>query len=63
MRSIETPHFLIRNGRVRSRLPGDLISNGMVVPMWGLHLVDVNLVLGDLIELVGRQTKAYLARH
>jgi hypothetical protein len=50
-------------GRRTNDIPGDLISNGMVVPMWGLHLVDVNLVLGDLIELVGRQTKAYLARH
>lgn len=28
---------------------------------WGLHLIDVNVVLGDLIELVARQTEAYLA--
>ena len=27
MQTIETPHFLIRNGRVQSRLPGGRISN------------------------------------
>lgn len=27
MRSIETPHFLIRNGRIRPRFPGGRISN------------------------------------
>jgi SAM-dependent methyltransferase len=27
MQTIETPHFLIRNGRVRPRFPGDRISN------------------------------------
>jgi hypothetical protein len=26
---------------------------------WGLHLYDVNLALGDLVELVGRQAAAY----
>jgi hypothetical protein len=29
-------------------------------PTWGLHLVDVNIALGDLVELVGTQTKAFL---
>jgi hypothetical protein len=30
-------------------------------PGWGLHAVDVNLTLGDLVELVGRQAKAWAA--
>ena len=28
---------------------------------WGLHLVDANIALGDLIDLVGRQARAYAA--
>lgn len=32
-------------------------------PAWGLHAIDVNLTLGDLVELVGRQGQAWLAAH
>jgi pimeloyl-ACP methyl ester carboxylesterase len=28
---------------------------GDLTPVWGLHLVDVNLAMGDLVELVGTQ--------
>ena len=28
-------------------------------PTWGLHLGDVNLALGDLVDLVGAQTRTY----
>jgi hypothetical protein len=27
---------------------------------WGLHLADVNIALGDLVDLVARETRAYL---
>jgi hypothetical protein len=30
-------------------------------PRWGLHLVDVNLALGNLVGLVGDQSAAYSA--
>ena len=30
-------------------------------PAWGLHGIDVNLALGDLVEIVGRQGKAWAA--
>ena len=30
-------------------------------PGWGLHAIDVNLALGDLVEIVGRQAKAWAA--
>ncbi len=30
---------------------------------WGLHLQDVNIALGDLTDIVDRQTQTYLARH
>jgi hypothetical protein len=30
-------------------------------PRWGIHIVDVELAIGDLVTLVGRQSEAYLA--
>jgi pimeloyl-ACP methyl ester carboxylesterase len=41
---------------------GDLGLPGKPVPMWGLHLVDVNLVMGDLLRLAESQTTVYLKR-
>ena len=41
---------------------GDVIVNGKARPEWGLHLIDANLAMGDLIAIVGEQTKAYLAK-
>ena len=32
-------------------------------PGWGLHALDVNLALGDLVETVGREAKAWTAAH
>ena len=29
-------------------------------PSWGLHLADVNIALGDLVEVVRRQKRAYV---
>jgi len=42
-------------------IPGDLIYNGQLLPDWGLHLIDVNLTMGNLIDVVSQQSKAYLA--
>jgi len=44
-------------------IPGDVIIGGMVLKDWGLHLIDVNIAMGDLLELAGRQGAAYTARH
>jgi len=44
-------------------IPGDVIVQGRLFPDWGLHRVDVHLAIGDLVELVGRQSAAYAARH
>ncbi len=30
-------------------------------PGWGLHAIDINLTLGDLVEIVGRQGRAWAA--
>ena len=40
---------------------GDLVIDGELYAEWGLHLVDVSLVLGDLVEMVRLQGEAYLA--
>jgi len=41
---------------------GDLRGNGGVQEKWGLHLVDVNLAMGNLLDVVGQQSKAWLAK-
>ena len=38
-------------------IPGDL------TPEWGMHLVDVNVALGNLIDIVGQQAAAWAAAH
>ena len=42
-------------------VPGDprMTVNQTLGPAWGLHLYDVNLALGDLVELVRRQARAH----
>jgi Protein of unknown function (DUF3089) len=41
---------------------GDIAANGRVLANWGLHLVDANLAMGNLVDIVGQQAKAWLAR-
>jgi hypothetical protein len=38
------------------RPPGKPLAN------WGLHLIDVNLAMGNLLDLVDAQSKAYRSR-
>jgi hypothetical protein len=38
---------------------GDISAGANVLANWGLHLVDVNLVMGNLVDIVGTQSKAY----
>ncbi len=35
---------------------------GDLTPQWGLHLVDVNLAMGDLVEIVREQGAAWTSR-
>jgi hypothetical protein len=42
-------------------ITGDIMIFGRPLKDWGLHLIDVNEQMGDLVTLVGRQSKAYLA--
>jgi hypothetical protein len=43
-------------------ISGDIVVNGQVQEDWGLHLIDANLTMGNLITIVGDETKAYLAK-
>lgn len=40
---------------------GDVMTGGEVQADWGLHLIDVNLAMGNLIDIVRQQSRAYLA--
>ena len=42
-------------------ITGDVVREGRVLPEWGLHLIDVNLGIGNLIDVVRDQAKAYRA--
>ena len=44
------------------RIPGDVVLGGRVQPGWGLHLVDMNLAMGDLLALVEEQSAAFARR-
>jgi hypothetical protein len=43
-------------------ITGDLGAPGRPAANWGLHLVDVNLAMGNLIDIVAKQSKAYLSK-
>jgi len=45
-----------------SDITGDIRAGGNVQANWGLHLIDVNLAMGNLLDIVGQQTKAYSAK-
>jgi hypothetical protein len=44
------------SGKRASDIIGDL------TPDWGLHLVDFNIAIGNLVEIVGQQAKAWLRK-
>lgn len=43
-------------------IAGDVVANGEVNAGWGLHLIDVNLAMGDLVTIVEKQRKTYLKK-
>jgi pimeloyl-ACP methyl ester carboxylesterase len=44
-------------------IPGDVkLPNGQVLPDWGLHLIDANIAMGNLLDVVGQQAKAWAAK-
>jgi hypothetical protein len=43
-------------------ISGDVVQEGKVNAAWGLHLIDANLAMGNLVDIVGAEAKAYLAK-
>jgi hypothetical protein len=41
-------------------IAGDILVNGKVLTSWGLHLIDMNLTMGNLVDDVDAQSKAWL---
>jgi hypothetical protein len=44
-----------------SVIAGDVVVGGKVQADWGLHLIDANLAMGNLVDIVAAESKAYLA--
>jgi pimeloyl-ACP methyl ester carboxylesterase len=44
-------------------IQGDVMANGQVNASWGLHLIDVHLAIGNLVDLVGQQAAAYASKN
>ncbi|MEZ5286757.1 MAG: hypothetical protein R2712_18495 [Vicinamibacterales bacterium] len=44
-------------------ITGDIGPRDRPSANWGLHLIDVNLAMGDLVRVVGEQGRAWAARH
>ena len=45
------------------KIGGDVVTNGEVQAGWGLHLIDAHVAMGNLVDIVGQQAKAWLAKH
>lgn len=43
-------------------IPGDVVVNGQVMKDWGLHLIDAHVAMGNLVDVVAQQSKAYLKK-
>jgi hypothetical protein len=41
---------------------GDIGAGANVLANWGLHLIDVNLAMGNLLDIVSQQTRTYLKK-
>lgn len=41
---------------------GDLNAGGQILADWGLHLVDFNVAMGNLVDIVEQQAKTWLAK-
>jgi hypothetical protein len=46
-----------------SVIPGDVIVGGKIQTNWGLHLIDANLTMGNLVDIVRQEGAAWSARH
>ena len=62
-RNLTSPSTLPPGGHRTNQIGGDIVINGQVPKDFGLHLIDVNLAMGNLLDVIGDQTKTYLKKH
>jgi hypothetical protein len=43
-------------------ITGDLGTGARLQPSWGLHLIDVNLTMGNLLDVVSQQARAFASK-
>jgi hypothetical protein len=53
-----TVHGVPGDARVDD-IAGDIAFGNQVQANWGLHLIDVDLAVGNLLDIIGRQSSAY----
>ncbi|MBY0408873.1 MAG: DUF3089 domain-containing protein, partial [Burkholderiaceae bacterium] len=51
-----------KRGSLPRDVPGDIVVNNRTLDDWGLHLIDVNVVMGNLLDLVRQQGTAWTAK-
>jgi hypothetical protein len=49
-------------GKRANDIGGDVMFGGQIQKNWGLHLIDADLNMGNLVDIVGDESKAYLAQ-
>lgn len=45
------------------QIPGDIVVMGHTLKDWGLHLIDANLAMGNLVDIVHAQGATWVAQH
>lgn len=50
------------SGPRTAEIGGDLSLNGQIATDWGLHLIDMDVAMGNLVEIAGQQAKAWGAK-
>jgi hypothetical protein len=49
-------------GARTNEITGDVIASGSLRPEWGLHLIDVDLAMGNLLDIVAAESGAWATR-
>lgn len=51
------------SGKRADDFRGDVFTHGQVRPRWGLHVIDVELAMGNLLDIVDAQARVWQMRH
>lgn len=49
-------------GARTNEITGDVIASGSLRSEWGLHLIDVDLAMGNLLDIVAAESRAWATR-